>query len=256
LSSSAAEARTADTDADEDSSGSEAEVDAATGVARPVLHPSELATTLLLEGAVTCSVLRCGGASDASGAIQPERWEGFWCHVISPIYFGRQGQSRVAGTVEKGRRSNAPPGHGSGGLLLGSSGRSLGSSPPGLLPGALPSQPRRRVRGHERDPYSQAPLVPDPRPGAAPGALVAKPRKRREPKPAARPSDPADLARQASGVWEKATKGGAGVAIGHDGLKHLTAAQFAALKHKELALMNLRQVGLNTHGGTTVQRAF
>jgi hypothetical protein len=217
---------------EEASSGSENEVDEY-GVARAVAHPSELVRTKLLEGHVTCSALRCGGLVDASGPIQPERWEGFWCHVISPIYFGRKGQSRIAGTIEKRAR-------GGGGGSIGNSSSSSGGGNV-LFLGATSAARRTRP---PRDPYTQAPLVPDSRPGAAPGALVPRPPRKlsKVPKPSARPSDAADLARQAASRLAALTKNGKAVVVGFDGQKHLNEEQFAALRRKERAMLNLRQV--------------
>ena len=233
------------------SSGSEEEVDGNTGVARAVLHPSELATTALLEGHITCSVLRCGGLLDSSAGIKPQRWEGFWCHVISPVYFGRKGQNRIAGTLTKKVDSSATNNNindDDGGST--STKRTGMSQSQGLLmqssssSSQRPHHPNRVLRKPApRDTYTRVRLVPDIRPGAAPGALVPKPpRKKKVLKPTARPSDPADVAREANSVWEKVTKGGKAIAVGHDGQKHLSGEQFAALKHKEIAMMKLKQV--------------
>jgi len=242
------------------SSGSEVEVDSTTGVAREVLHPSELATTALLEGYVTCSVLRCGGLSDASAGIQPQRWEGFWCHVISPIYFGRKGQSRIAGTLTKSIDSSATNNNNNNNDDGSASRRSGMSQPQGLLMQSSSSSQRsnnnqlstsqRRRKPAPRDTYTRVRLVPDTRPGAAPGALVPKqPRKKKVPKPTARPSNPADVAREANSIWDKVTKGGKGIVVGHDGQKHLSGEQFAALKHKDLAMMKLKQVKVQRLNG-------
>ena len=288
------------------------------GVARAVSSPALLVRTRLLEGRVTCSVLRAGGLVDATvrewqnrrallskrarsglmleemetqgahdilacalplisvfysprcvpdllllskGRLYPGRWEGFWCHVISPVYFGRKSGGRVAGTIAPAPKKGGAKGGGKGARTLVSfgsrdgGGDSSGSVASGLsgataaeaaawTSGTGPYKPPRPIKwSGPRDPYTKERMVPDPRVGAAPGALVPESslKKKRHARPPNRPVDPAALARDADAALELLTKGGKAVSLGIDGKPHLTPAQWAATRHAERAHLNLRQ---------------
>lgn len=63
--------------------------------------------TPLLDGSVTCSVLRVT-MSDRSKRHFPATWEGYWSAVISPVYFGKQSK-RILTKRDKVNRGPKPP---------------------------------------------------------------------------------------------------------------------------------------------------
>jgi hypothetical protein len=128
-------------------------------------------------------------------AAYPGRWEGFWCQILHPIYFGRKSSGKVAGTIVKKRLKISE--------TASTSSRSGGSRPstrPSRPPSSILKVPTASKRAAVRDIYSGRKMIPDTTPGAKAGAMVlASPLKPKKLKPKFRKPDPADIYREVGG---------------------------------------------------------
>eukprot|EP00615_Pteridomonas_danica_P015603 CAMPEP_0114376780 /NCGR_PEP_ID=MMETSP0102-20121206/588_1 /TAXON_ID=38822 ORGANISM="Pteridomonas danica, Strain PT" /NCGR_SAMPLE_ID=MMETSP0102 /ASSEMBLY_ACC=CAM_ASM_000212 /LENGTH=829 /DNA_ID=CAMNT_0001531197 /DNA_START=301 /DNA_END=2791 /DNA_ORIENTATION=+ len=189
-----------------------------------VTHPNQLERTLLLEGQITCVTMSIGNVKDNTSDAYPGSWEGFWCNILHPVYFGRKSSSTIAGTISKSQKNK----YGKGGTLVSS------------LKGKKALIPMIKSGKSIRDIYSGRRLIPDTSKGAKVGAMVLATPKINKLKPKFRKPDPADIYREADARYNKLISSGKGLVTGIDGQQHLTLAALTAMKQRDRAKKNVR----------------